>query len=67
MDKLPKRILIAEDDRSLRKAAEVTLNGSGYRGRLAVFELFAVDDRIREMIVGGVDGAAIRTAAIAGA
>ena len=40
--------------------------GSGYRGRLAVFELFTIDDRIREMIMGAADGAAIRAAAIAG-
>ena len=30
MDKLPKRILIAEDDRFLRKAAEVTLKRHGF-------------------------------------
>jgi hypothetical protein len=40
-------------------------NGSGYRGRLAVFEIFSVDDEIRQMITGAPDGAAIRVAAIA--
>ena len=40
-------------------------NGSGFRGRLGVFELFSVDDEIRQMIVGSPDGAAIRAAAIA--
>ena len=40
-------------------------NGSGYRGRLGVFELFPIDDSIREMIMRGQDGGAIRAAAIA--
>jgi type IV pilus assembly protein PilB len=40
-------------------------NSTGFRGRVAVFELFEVDDQIRGMIVERRDGAAIRTAAIA--
>ncbi len=40
-------------------------NGSGYRGRLGVFEVLPIDDGIREMITSGRDGRAIRLAAIA--
>jgi type IV pilus assembly protein PilB len=40
-------------------------NGSGYRGRLGVFELFPIDDPIREMIMRGQDGGTIRAVAIA--
>ncbi len=39
--------------------------GSGFRGRLAVFELFEVDDQIRSMIMERRDAAAIRGTAIA--
>ncbi len=40
--------------------------GTGYRGRLGVFELFEIDDRIREMILARADASAIRNVAIAG-
>ena len=39
-------------------------NGTGYRGRLGVFELFRVDDRIREMIMDAEDGNALKAAAV---
>ena len=38
--------------------------GSGYRGRMGVFELFEVTDRIRDMILERADASAIRKAAI---
>ena len=40
--------------------------GSGFQGRLGIFELFVIDDQIRGMIMERRDAAAIRTAAIAG-
>jgi type IV pilus assembly protein PilB len=40
--------------------------GSGFRGRLGLFELFEVTDRIRGMVMERRDAAAIRAAAIAG-
>lgn len=40
-------------------------NGSGFRRRLAIFELFEVDDEIRNMIRERQDAASIRAAAIA--
>lgn len=40
-------------------------NGSGFRGRIGVFELFEVDDQIRGMIMERRDAATIRAAAIA--
>ena len=40
--------------------------GTGYRGRLGVFELFEINDRIREMILARADASAIRNVAIAG-
>jgi type IV pilus assembly protein PilB len=40
--------------------------GSGFRGRLGVFELFEIDDRIRRLIMERQDASAIRAAAIAG-
>lgn len=40
-------------------------HGSGFRGRLGVFELFEVDDAIRGMIMERCDASAIRAAAIA--
>jgi type IV pilus assembly protein PilB len=41
-------------------------NGTGFRGRVALFELFDVTDPIRRMIAEGRDGLQIRDAAIAG-
>jgi type II secretory ATPase GspE/PulE/Tfp pilus assembly ATPase PilB-like protein len=38
--------------------------GTGFRGRVALFELFVVDESIRRMIMEARDGAAIREAAI---
>jgi type II secretory ATPase GspE/PulE/Tfp pilus assembly ATPase PilB-like protein len=40
-------------------------SGTGFRGRLGVFELFEIDDRARGMIMERRDAAAIRAAAIA--
>ena len=40
-------------------------HGSGFRRRLAIFELFEVDDEIRGMIREQKDAATIRAAAIA--
>lgn len=40
--------------------------GSGFRGRLGLFELFEVTDQIRGMVMEQRDAAAIRAAAIAG-
>ena len=40
-------------------------NGSGYRGRLGVFEVFPIEAPIRQMIMEVADGGAIRAAAIA--
>ena len=38
--------------------------GTGFRGRLGVFELFQINDEIRGMIMARSDAASIRTAAI---
>jgi type II secretory ATPase GspE/PulE/Tfp pilus assembly ATPase PilB-like protein len=40
--------------------------GSGFRGRLGLFELFEVDETLREMIMTRTSGAHIRAAALAG-
>ncbi len=39
-------------------------NGTGFRGRVGLFELFQVDERIRRLIADRRDAAAIRAAAI---
>jgi type II secretory ATPase GspE/PulE/Tfp pilus assembly ATPase PilB-like protein len=39
-------------------------NGSGYRGRIGIFEALEIDDEIRQMILDQRDAAAIRAAAI---
>ena len=39
--------------------------GTGFRGRVAIFELFEIDDHIRRMIMESRDGVAVREAAIA--
>ncbi len=36
---------------------------SGYSGRIGIFELFCIDDEIRDLIVGGADLQALRRAA----
>jgi general secretion pathway protein E len=41
-------------------------HGSGFRGRLGVFELFEVNDHIRSMIMERQETSAIRAEAIAG-
>ncbi len=38
--------------------------GSGFRGRIGLFELFSVDDEARRLIMDRKDGGVIRTAAI---
>ena len=38
--------------------------GTGYVGRVGVFELLVVDDRIRELVLGHADAPTIRTAAV---
>ncbi|MEN6543827.1 GspE/PulE family protein [Parvibaculum sp.] len=38
-------------------------NGTGYAGRLAIFEVLAVDDRLRRLIGGSVDTEAVAVAA----
>ncbi|RME49625.1 MAG: type II/IV secretion system protein, partial [Deltaproteobacteria bacterium] len=40
-------------------------DGTGYRGRLGIFELFVVDEEIRDMIIRGVSDGEIRRRAIA--
>jgi general secretion pathway protein E len=39
-------------------------NQSGYRGRMAIFEILVVDDQIRKMITRGIDSKTIQDAAI---
>ena len=39
--------------------------GSGFRGRVGIFEVFQIDDDIRRMIMERRDGAVIREAAVA--
>jgi excisionase family DNA binding protein len=38
---------------------------TGYRGRMGIFELLEVDDRLREMIAGGASTTELREAAVA--
>jgi type II secretory ATPase GspE/PulE/Tfp pilus assembly ATPase PilB-like protein len=38
--------------------------GSGFRGRVGIFEVFQIDDDIRRMIMERRDGAVIREAAV---
>ena len=62
-------LLAAGDDpltgiRTFRGRGCRQCNGSGYRGRLGVFELFR-DDRIREMIMRAEDAGVLRAAAAA--
>lgn len=40
-------------------------NGTGYRGRVGLFELFEMDDRCRQMIMRREDASSIRGAAVA--
>jgi type IV pilus assembly protein PilB len=42
----------------------VQCGGTGFRSRTGVFEIFAVDDRVRRMIMDRADGTAIRAAAV---
>jgi general secretion pathway protein E len=39
--------------------------GSGFRGRVGIFEVFQIDDDVRRMIMERRDGAVIREAAVA--
>ena len=38
--------------------------GSGFRGRIGLFEMFSVDDEARQLIMERRDGSAIRAAAV---
>jgi len=63
-------VLRAADDplagvRFFRGAGCAQCDGSGFRGRLGVFEVFEVDERARALIMDRRDGAAFRQAAIA--
>ena len=41
-----------------------TCNFTGYRGRMAITEILDVDDRLREMVLGGASTTALQAAAI---
>ena len=63
-------VLRAADDplagvRFFRGAGCAQCDGSGFRGRLGVFEVFEVDERGRAMIMDRRDGASFRQTAIA--
>ena len=51
--------------RFFRGAGCAQCDGSGFRGRLGVFEVFEVDERGRAMIMDRRDGASFRQTAIA--
>ncbi len=42
-----------------------TCAGSGYRGRVAIYEILVVDDQIRRLIMAKADAGALRDAAVA--
>ncbi len=41
-------------------------SNSGYRGRIAIFEVLIIDDRIRKMITKGIDSKTIQDAGVTG-
>ena len=48
-----------------RGAGCPTCAGSGYRGRVAIYEILVVDDQIRRLIMAKADAGALRDAAVA--
>jgi general secretion pathway protein E len=48
-----------------RGAGCPTCSGSGYRGRVAIYEILVVDDQIRRLIMTKADAGALRDAAVA--
>ncbi|MBI3621922.1 MAG: type II secretion system ATPase GspE [Nitrospirae bacterium] len=48
-----------------RGAGCPTCGGSGYRGRVAIYEILVVDDQIRRLIMAKADAGAINEAAVA--
>ena len=49
---------------SAKKAGCPQCGNTGYRGRVAIFEILVVDDSIRKMITRGIDSKSIQDAAI---
>ena len=48
-----------------RGAGCSTCGGSGYRGRVAIYEILVVDDQLRRLIMAKADAGALRDAAVA--
>ena len=43
-----------------------TCSGSGYKGRIALYEVMRFTDELKEMVLGGASGAELKAAAIKG-
>ena len=56
---------VAEGDIRVGRGCEVC-GGTGFRGRMGIFEILPVTDKIRELILGRADAGAIRASAVDG-
>ena len=56
---------VAEGDIRVGRGCEAC-GGTGFRGRMGIFEILPVTDKIRELILGRADAGAIRASAVEG-
>jgi len=62
----PEQVERAQQDKLFMGAGCETCNGSGYKGRVALYEVMRFGDQLKEMVLQGASSAELKTAAIRG-
>lgn len=57
---------LVETAKVMKGAGCATCNGTGYKGRIALYEVMKFTDELKEMVLGGSSGAELKAAAIKG-
>ncbi|MGC4063499.1 MAG: hypothetical protein QM784_02375 [Polyangiaceae bacterium] len=55
-----------ETAKVMKGAGCATCNGTGYKGRIALYEVMRFTDDLKELVLGGASGAELKAAAIKG-
>jgi len=62
----PEQVERAQTDKLFMGSGCETCNGSGYKGRVALYEVMRFTDELKEMVLQGASSAELKTAAIRG-
>jgi type IV pilus assembly protein PilB len=63
---LPEQVERAQTNKLMMGSGCETCNGSGYKGRVALYEVMRFTDELKEMVLQGASSAELKTAAIRG-